>query len=207
MTPETGEKLINCIKTDCFDSVLKATTVFEYPDISHIYVECWDKGLLVEKLTQWFHENSKSDDFEDDIIELDDGWFRWTISIGWPFAIYSKTLQKKCLIFIIKKIFMSFYSIQNTTLILNVLWQANAKQDSFWKIVWDRIKIYVKKNPENWAATEYMRKFIAASFSVPLKQVTVLYWETSSQKSFKIILPNVIPEKLKSYINPEEINF
>lgn len=94
----------------------------------------------------------------------------------------------------------SFYEWKTTNLHLNVLATAWAKQDAFWKVVWDRVKVMVKKAPENGQATEYMRKFIAASFSVTLKNVELLYGETSPNKAFLIKNPLVIPEKLKSYI-------
>lgn len=95
---------------------------------------------------------------------------------------------------------INFYEWKWNNLTLNILATAWAKQDAFWKIVWDKLKISVKKAPENGEATEYMRKFIAASFWVTLKNVELLYWETSPNKAFLIKNPLVIPEKLKSYI-------
>lgn len=46
-----------------------------------------------------------------------------------------------------------------------------------------------------------MRKFIAASFSVHLKDVELIFWETSPHKAFRIKNPNVIPQKLKNFIS------
>jgi len=94
----------------------------------------------------------------------------------------------------------SFFSWDWSDLILNILGTAWAKKDSFWKIVWDKLKISVKKAPENWEATRYMIKFIAKSFWVSHKDIELLYWETSPNKAFKIKSPKIIPENLKKLI-------
>lgn len=94
----------------------------------------------------------------------------------------------------------NFYTYDGTYLTINTLATAWAKQDSFWKIVWERIKISVKKAPENWEATKYMIKFIAKSFGVSNKDIELLYWEISPHKAFKIKSPKIIPEKLKEFI-------
>lgn len=91
----------------------------------------------------------------------------------------------------------TFYNFSSNTLTINILAKAWAKQDSFWKIVWDRLKISVKKAPENWEATEYLRKFLAKEFWVSLKDCELLYWETSREKAFKITNPTKTPEKIK----------
>ena len=94
----------------------------------------------------------------------------------------------------------NFCNFENSILTINILATAWAKKDDFWKIVWDRIKISVKKAPENGEATEYMKKFIANEFWVSSKNCELLYWETSREKAFKIINPTKIPKKLKDLI-------
>lgn len=94
----------------------------------------------------------------------------------------------------------NFYTFDWQNLTLNILWTAWAKNDSFWKVVWDRLKVSVKKNAENWEATEYMRKFLAWNFWVSLKNVTLIYWETSREKAFRIENPLFVPQKLKNLI-------
>lgn len=95
----------------------------------------------------------------------------------------------------------NFYTFNWNILTLNILWTANAKNDSFWKIVWERLKISVKATPENWEATRYMIKFLAKSFWVSQNDIKLLYWETSREKSFEIKSPKKIPEELKNIIN------
>lgn len=94
----------------------------------------------------------------------------------------------------------TFYNFENKILTLNILATAWAKQDTFWKVVWDRLKVSIKKIPENWEATEYLRKFLAKEFWVSWKNCKLLYWETSREKAFQIINPIKIPEKLKDLI-------
>ena len=94
----------------------------------------------------------------------------------------------------------NFYTFENNILNINILWNPWSKRDWFWKVVWDKLKLSVKKAPENGEATEYMRKFIAASFWVSLKNVSILFWETSQNKAFSIKNPLVIPESLKNII-------
>lgn len=93
-----------------------------------------------------------------------------------------------------------FYIWNWDNLTLNILGTAWAKQDTFWKVVWDKLKISVKKAAENWEATKYMLKFIAKSFWVSNKDVELLYWETSPNKAVKIKNPKIIPESLKNLI-------
>lgn len=94
----------------------------------------------------------------------------------------------------------NFYTYDGTYLTINTLATAWAKQDSFWKVVGDKLKISVKKAVENWEATKYMLKFIAKSFWVSNKDVELLYWETSPNKAVKIKNPQIIPENLKNLI-------
>lgn len=103
--------------------------------------------------------------------------------------------------FITMNINNSFYTFDWYNLTLNILATPWAKQDKIWKIVWDRLKVSIKKQPENWEATEYLRKFLAWNFWVSLKNVVLIYWETSRDKAFKITNPLIIPEKLKNIIN------
>lgn len=93
-----------------------------------------------------------------------------------------------------------FYIWNWDNLTLNILGTAWAKQDAFWKVVGDKLKISVKKAAENWEATKYMLKFIAKSFWVSNKDVELLYWETSTNKAVKIKNPKTIPESLKNLI-------
>ncbi len=94
----------------------------------------------------------------------------------------------------------SFFIWEENNLTLNILATAWAKQDTFWKVVWDKLKISVKKAAENWEATKYMLKFIAKSFWISTKDVELLYWETSPNKAVKIKNPQIIPESLKNWI-------
>lgn len=98
-------------------------------------------------------------------------------------------------------IMTNFYTREWNNLTLNILWTAGAKQDSFGKIVWNELKLSVKKAPENGEATQYMKKFIAENFWVSPKNVEILFGETSPHKAFLIKNPIKIPEPLKELIS------
>ena len=95
----------------------------------------------------------------------------------------------------------NFFTRNQNELTINILATASSKKDSFWKVVWDRIKISVKKAAENGEATAYMKKFIAKEFWVSNNEIELLYWETSREKAFKITTPKKIPENLKDLID------
>jgi len=91
---------------------------------------------------------------------------------------------------------MSFYTIKENTIIINIKAQPNSSKNKFAGLYGeDAIKINIKAPAVEGAANKELIKFISKEFKIPKNEITIK-GETSKKK--QLILP--LNEKLKQFV-------
>lgn len=98
----------------------------------------------------------------------------------------------------------SFYIWEGDTLILNVLGTPSAKRDQIGKPFGNQLKISVKESPRNGRATDYMVRFLANEFDVPLKNIEVVLGRFNINKQLRITNPQNLPAQITHKIESEK---
>jgi uncharacterized protein len=81
-------------------------------------------------------------------------------------------------------------------LVLNILGTPAAKRDAIGKNKGHRLKVSVKAPPEDGRSTDHMLKFLAQTFGVSSKDITVVFGRMCVIKQLRITPPSTIPEVL-----------
>jgi len=93
----------------------------------------------------------------------------------------------------------TFFSWKNNTLFLHVLIQPSASNDEIIGLHDNRLKIRLKAPPVDGKANQYLIQFLAKTFKLPKKTISVIKGQTSRQKTVSLQALSEIPQQLLNY--------
>lgn len=93
----------------------------------------------------------------------------------------------------------TFFNWKNNILVLQVLIQPNASKDEIVGLHDNRLKIRLKAPPVDGKANQYLIQFLAKSFKLPKKAISVTKGQTSRQKTVSVQALSQIPPQLLNY--------
>jgi uncharacterized protein len=88
----------------------------------------------------------------------------------------------------------SFFFWEGDVLVFNVLGKPSASKDAIGKVQGNQLKISVTESPERGKATDHMVKFLSKVFGVPVKNIEVVFGQTSIHKQLRVTRPQKIPD-------------
>ena len=94
---------------------------------------------------------------------------------------------------------MTWYKIQDKTIIVNVRVKPGSKQSEIVGIYDDRLKIRLQEPPVDGKANKMLIKFIAQQFKVPIKQIIILKGQKSKLKQLQITNSQINPASLLNF--------
>ena len=86
-----------------------------------------------------------------------------------------------------------FYSWEGDVLVLNILGKPNSKKDGIGKVKGHQLCVSVKADPHGGKATDYMVRFLAEEFDVPVRDIQVVIGRTNVNKILRIKAPKRLP--------------
>jgi uncharacterized protein (TIGR00251 family) len=89
-----------------------------------------------------------------------------------------------------------WYQWDGADLLLSVHIQPKASRDSIGGIYGERLKIRITAPPVEGRANEHLLKYLAGTFGVPRRQVTLLAGEAGRSKRIRIERPTRLPADL-----------
>lgn len=87
-----------------------------------------------------------------------------------------------------------FYSWDGDTLVLNILGTPGAKKDAIGRVRGHQLCVSVKAEPRSGKATDYMVRFLAEEFGVPVSSIQVVTGRTNVNKLLRIKSPKRLPD-------------
>jgi hypothetical protein len=87
----------------------------------------------------------------------------------------------------------AFYLWEGEVLILNILGTPNARKDAIGKVKGRQLCVSVKAAPRAGKATDYMVRFLAAEFGVPVSDIQVVSGRMNVNKVLRIKSPKRLP--------------
>ena len=87
----------------------------------------------------------------------------------------------------------SFYTWEGDVLVLNILGTPNAKKDAIGKVKGHQLCVSVKAVPRAGKATDYMVRFLAEEFGVPVRDIEVVSGRMNVNKVLRIQSPKRLP--------------
>ncbi len=86
-----------------------------------------------------------------------------------------------------------FYTWDGDVLVLNILGTPNAKKDAIGKVKGHQLCVSVKAVPRAGKATDYMVRFLAEEFGIPVSDIQVVSGRMNVNKVLRIKAPKVLP--------------
>jgi uncharacterized protein (TIGR00251 family) len=83
---------------------------------------------------------------------------------------------------------------EDDVLVINILGKPNSKKDAIGKIKGHQLCVSVKADPHGGKATDYMVRFLAEQFDVPVRNIEVVLGRTNVNKVLKIKAPKRLPD-------------
>jgi uncharacterized protein (TIGR00251 family) len=87
----------------------------------------------------------------------------------------------------------SFFAWDGDTLVVNILGKPSASKDAIGKPKGAQLKVSVTAAPKDGKATDYMVRFLAPLFGVPVSAITVVFGQESIHKQLRIHAPTKMP--------------
>jgi uncharacterized protein (TIGR00251 family) len=87
----------------------------------------------------------------------------------------------------------SFFAWDGDTLVVNILGKPSASKDAIGKPKGAQLKVSVTAAPKDGKATDYMVRFLAPLFDVPVSAIEVVFGRESIHKQLRIHSPKKMP--------------
>jgi uncharacterized protein (TIGR00251 family) len=87
----------------------------------------------------------------------------------------------------------AFFGWDGDTLVVNILGKPSASKDAIGKPKGTQLKVSVTAAPKDGKATDYMVRFLAPLFGVPVSAITVVFGQESIHKQLRIHAPKKMP--------------
>lgn len=87
----------------------------------------------------------------------------------------------------------TFFVWDGDTLVVNILGKPSASKDAIGKSKGTQLKVSVTAAPKDGKATDYMVRFLAPLFGVPVSAITVVFGQESIHKQLRIHAPQKMP--------------
>jgi uncharacterized protein (TIGR00251 family) len=87
----------------------------------------------------------------------------------------------------------TFFAWDGDTLVVNILGKPSASKDAIGKPKGAQLKVSVTAAPKDGKATDYMVRFLAPLFGVPVSAIEVVFGQESVNKQLRIHAPKKMP--------------
>ena len=87
----------------------------------------------------------------------------------------------------------TFFAWDGDTLVVNILGKPSASKDAIGKPNGTQLKISVTAAPKDGKATDYMVRFLAPLFGVPVSAIEVVFGQENVNKQLRIHAPKKMP--------------
>lgn len=94
---------------------------------------------------------------------------------------------------------MSFFSLQDGTLVLRCLIQPKASRDEIIGVQDDRLKIRITAPPVDGKANTHLVRFLSDVIDVPRSRIELLSGDTGKRKTLRIINMASLPAVLQKF--------
>ncbi|OGT06387.1 MAG: YggU family protein [Gammaproteobacteria bacterium GWF2_41_13] len=92
----------------------------------------------------------------------------------------------------------NFYHWEKENLIVQVHAQPRAKRDEIAGVYDHALKVRIKAPPVDGKANDYLCRFLADQFEVPIRQVILKSGEHDRKKRFQIHAPQKLPKEISA---------
>ena len=87
----------------------------------------------------------------------------------------------------------TFFAWDGDTLVVNILGKPSASKDAIGKPKGTQLKVSVTAAPKDGKATDYMVRFLAPLFGVPVSAIEVVFGQENVNKQLRIHAPKKMP--------------
>lgn len=87
----------------------------------------------------------------------------------------------------------TFFAWDGDTLVVNILGKPSASKDAIGKPKGTQLKVSVTATPKDGKATDYMVRFLAPLFGVPVSAIEVVFGQENVNKQLRIHAPKKMP--------------
>jgi len=98
-------------------------------------------------------------------------------------------------------VFKSFYTWDDSVLVINILGKPSSKVDTIGKVVGTQLKVSVTANPIAGRATDHMVRFLAGEFGIKPSNIEVVFGRMNVNKQLRIHSPQKLPGVIANYLD------